>query len=235
MLRETSICSTVVAIGVLLLGFGLGWEIAVIGTVALIVAALPFFASTVLQIGVLRAIAQAKANSFLGRDFTRSPAVVVEQPRQVENPRRPAVEPPQAERVRLLPVFSNIDSVKMASEFTLHTGEIVRAVHVVTPKLIDDCDELDLIEFIDQLSFRGHSKRGWLGVRLPSGRVCDEPYYNLLVAPLVKIGAIVDRGPRRAGKLVLNASEIKARLGLAELSPVTVIDAKMEYSATATA
>ena len=218
MLKETSICSTVVAIGVVLLGVGFGWELTALGSIALVVAAGPFIIATLLQIRVLRAIAEAKADAWRHGVPNASEAaanMVIEQPRTGGGARPEVSAAPEPERVRLLPVRTSANAVVLASGFVSHDGQMVRTVPVAVPRLIDGCEEHDLIAFIDGLSFRGHAKRGWMRVRLPSGRICDEPYYNLLVAPLVKIGAVVDRGPRKAGKLVMEPDEMKIRLGFA--------------------
>jgi hypothetical protein len=75
--------------------------------------------------------------------------------------------------------------------------------------------ENDLRWMVGELAARGVAWRKWVGATLPSGRELTtyedyKPFVNLLE----KCGALIDRGPRSAGRLVMDAGEIGRRLGL---------------------
>jgi len=82
-------------------------------------------------------------------------------------------------------------------------------------RLIDSLPEEDLLAFIDGLSVRGISGRGWIGQKLPSGKVVDWQYLDSLCQILQKAGLLKDRGPRKSGYLVTkDPEEIKQALRL---------------------
>ena len=59
------------------------------------------------------------------------------------------------------------------------------------------------------------TQRAWRGVRLPSGKRCDNEYWAAMTGILRKTGIIVDAGPRSTGRLTTSdASEVLSLLGL---------------------
>jgi hypothetical protein len=134
------------------------------------------------------------------------PTSFIEQPAPpaLENqPYKPHPEPPERD-IQLVTVYRNAPTTTFASDAP---ASVVR---------YDGADTRDLRAFIDGLTERGHSRSGWIGARMPSGRTVTTDYYELLVQPLVKCKAIVGRGPRVSGRLVLAPPTIKQRL---QLSP----------------
>jgi hypothetical protein len=92
----------------------------------------------------------------------------------------------------------------------------VRLIPVQGGRLVDGVDERDLAKFIEVVCSTGRfTQRDWRGADMPSGRVVDNDYYALLIAPLVKAQVIVDRNERVAGRLVTrDAEQVKRVLGL---------------------
>jgi len=80
----------------------------------------------------------------------------------------------------------------------------------------DQVDNRDLRTFVRTIcETKDWTQASWRGRQLPSGRTCDNAYHANLVAPLVKIRAIQDYGPRRTGFLAEDdADEICRRLGI---------------------
>lgn len=80
----------------------------------------------------------------------------------------------------------------------------------------DQVDNRDLRTFVRTVcATKDWTQATWRGKQLPSGRVCDNDYHAALVAPLVKIRAIQEYGPRRTGFLAEgDAEEICGRLGI---------------------
>lgn len=124
---------------------------------------------------------------------------------EAENHQLPEPAPPVHD-IKLIPVHTR-PGVTLAAD--------VRPVEMKPRTLLDGVEQSELTEFIDQLPVRGHSKRRWDNYRFKSGRVCDAPYYDLLIGVLTKINAIVDREERKTGKRTLSPAEIKRSLGLA--------------------
>lgn len=207
MLKETVICSLLVATIALGLGLVLGLDGELVMRIMIFVACGPLLYAAYLQHRVLAEHARGKAQ----RALANSPDVYVTNPWRKLS--RAVAALPEPERRRLVPLRSH-SPLATAFDMTSPTGEQLRIVPIAPAALIDEADERDLEAFIDGLTVRGHSRRGWLNVKLPSGRVCDTIYHEALITPLVKVGAVIDRAPRRAGKLVLEAEEIKTRLGL---------------------
>jgi hypothetical protein len=115
-----------------------------------------------------------------------------------------APEPPAEKHVRLIAVRGPGSTV-FASD---------RAAEVVTRTLLDGADEADLAAFVDGLATHQLARRSWIGLKLPSGRTVDPEYYDRLIAPLVKVGAVVGRREKVSGTIVMGPPEIKRRLGL---------------------
>ena len=92
----------------------------------------------------------------------------------------------------------------------------IRLIPVQGGRLVDGVDERDLAKFIEVVCNTGRfTQRDWRNVDMPSGRVCDNEYHALLIAPLVKAQVIVDRTERVAGRLVTrDAAQVKRVLGL---------------------
>lgn len=218
MLKESAICAAAISVGILLVCLSLGVDLVRVWYLIMFFAALPFLGAAWLQFRLMGAISHGKANTWL--DSPRWPRWRTA-PVALKRP-APLIESlPQPEQVRLVPVRSYDNSANLVSEVKIG-AEIVRTVPVHVPRLIDHADERDLVEFVDGLPLRGHAIRGWLHVKLSSGRAVDRDYYETLIAPLVKCGAIINRRPRAAGKLVLEPDAIKERLGLCARSVQTV-------------
>ena len=83
-------------------------------------------------------------------------------------------------------------------------------------KLIEGVDPDDLRFFIETVMATGDwTQRAWRGVRLPSGRKCDNDYWAMLTAILRKTGILVDAGPRSKGRLTTtDATRVLDLLGL---------------------
>lgn len=110
----------------------------------------------------------------------------------------------------------NVVSVQN-SPVAVQSREVVRLVPVHSSnRLVEGVDENDLRHFVEQIFIRGFSQRAWLGQRLPSGRLVESfSDYDSLIKPLVVGGLIVDRGERKAGKLVVaSPDEARQALGL---------------------
>jgi len=59
------------------------------------------------------------------------------------------------------------------------------------------------------------TQRAWRGVRLPSGKRCDNEYWAAMTGILRKTGIIVDAGPRSKGRLTTtDATRVLDLLGL---------------------
>ncbi len=215
MIKESAIasaCIVLIVVGVCLVFCPvLGWDYDIIPKVAVIAGAIPFLRAALLQMWLQSHIVTAKAQRWY---LTLPPSLRHVELKPPEEKPDPMPELPEPNRVRLVTVQSNNPTTIMAHQVKNHNGETLRFVAVPTPTLIDQADERDLVEFINGLAVRGHSVRSWYGYRMPSGREVDVTYHDALVRPLIKVGAIIGRRPRAAGKLVMDAEEIKQRLGL---------------------
>ncbi len=220
MIKESAICAASISIGVLLLCLGLGVDFAQSWYYVILAAAVPFFAATWLQLKVMGAISHGKAITWLGGAPMRSGAPVVIEPRP---PRRsqPLQQPviidalSEPDRVRLVPVIAQPNSMKMASETEIALGDIMRLVPVAqSPRLIDGVAECDLVEFVSRIKIRGHSRSSWYGVRMPSGRKVNSRYHSMLVACVKKVGGFAGHRKGSDGELALEPGEIAQRLGL---------------------
>lgn len=129
-----------------------------------------------------------------------TPGPVIDQQKSIPEPVVPTRD------IRLVPVRTS-PSVTFASE--------TRPVPVATRTMLDGVDSDDLAQFIRDIPLHGHSRRRWLGTRLPSGRSVDNDYYAALIKPLVLCGAIVDRTERAAGRVAMSPREMLNRLSLA--------------------
>jgi len=92
----------------------------------------------------------------------------------------------------------------------------VRIIPVYGGKFIDEVDERDLAKFVEVICATGKfTQRDWQRYEMPSGRVVDNEYHARLIAPLTKLGFIIDRSERSAGKLIeRNPDVIKDKIGL---------------------
>ncbi len=83
-------------------------------------------------------------------------------------------------------------------------------------KLIDGVIPDDLRYFVETVTQTGDwTQRAWRGVKMPSGRRCDNDYWAAMTGILRKTGVIVDAGPRATGRLTTSdAGEVLAMLGL---------------------
>jgi len=74
----------------------------------------------------------------------------------------------------------------------------------------------DLEYFVKQITATGDwTQRRWRGVKMPSGRRCDNEYHASMVKILRKTGVIVDAGPRSTGRLTTrDAERVLSLLGL---------------------
>lgn len=220
MLKESAIASACIIL--IVVGFCLvfcpvfGWDYDVIPKVAVVAGAIPFLRAAILQMWLQSHIVTAKAE----RWYLNLPPHLrrVELKPPAEKP-DPLPELPEPNRVRLVTVQSTNPTTIMAHEVKNHNGETLRFVAVPSQTLIDDAPERDLVEFINGLSFRGHSIRSWYGLKMPSGREVDNRYHDTLIRPLIKCGAVVGRRRRSAGRLVMKPEEIKTRLGLCSSAP----------------
>lgn len=222
MLKESTIasaCIILIVVGFFLVFcpvFGIGYD--VIPKVAVVAGAIPFLRAAILQMWLQSHIVTAKAQHwYLGLPLQLRRVEL----RPPEEKPDPMPELPEPHRVRLVTVQSPNPTTIMAKEIKNHNGETLRFVAVPSQTLIDDADQQDLIEFINGLSFRGHSIHSWYGLRMPSGREVDNRYHKSLIQPLVKCGAIIGRRKRSAGRLVMQPEEIKTRLGLCSSSPTS--------------
>lgn len=77
-----------------------------------------------------------------------------------------------------------------------------------------------IVEFVDQLHVRGHTKRAWVNTyTFRNGKKCDYATWSKLCGILQRVNILVDREERKAGRLVTsNPEEILARLRLASYS-----------------
>jgi hypothetical protein len=77
-----------------------------------------------------------------------------------------------------------------------------------------------IVEFIEQLQVRGHTKRSWVNAyTFRNGMTCDYQTWSTLCGILEKVQILVDRGERKAGRLVTSdPNEILARLRLSSYS-----------------
>jgi len=83
-------------------------------------------------------------------------------------------------------------------------------------KLIDGVIPDDLRFFVETVTqTQDWTQRSWRGVKMPSGRRCDNEYWSQLIGVLRKTGVIVDAGPRATGRLTTrDAGEVMQLLGL---------------------
>jgi len=83
-------------------------------------------------------------------------------------------------------------------------------------KLIDGVIPDDLRYFVETVTqTHDWTQRAWRGVKMPSGRRCDNEYWAAMTGILRKTGVIVDAGPRSTGRLTTSdAGEVLAMLGL---------------------
>ena len=95
--------------------------------------------------------------------------------------------------------------------------EEIRIVPYKGPgKLIDGVIPEDLRHFVETvMQTQDWTQRAWRGVKMPSGRRCDNEYWAAMTGILRKTGVIVDAGPRATGRLTTtDAKEVMAMLGL---------------------
>ncbi len=220
MLKESAIasaCIVLIVVGICLVFcpvFGIDYD--VIPKVAVVAGAIPFLRAAILQMWLQSHIVTAKAEQWYMTLPPNLRRVGLRPPGEKSDP---MPELPEPNRVRLVTVRSNNPTTIMAKEIKNHDGQTLRFVAVPSQTLIDEADERDLLEFINGLSFRGHSIRSWYGMKMPSGREVDNRYHDTLIRPLVKCGAVVGRRRRSAGHLVMKPEEIKIRLGLCSSAP----------------
>lgn len=83
-------------------------------------------------------------------------------------------------------------------------------------KLIDGVIPEDLRHFVETITqTQDWTQRAWRGVKMPSGRRCDNDYWAAMTGILRKTGVIVDAGPRATGRLTTkSAEEVMHLLGL---------------------
>lgn len=96
----------------------------------------------------------------------------------------------------------------------------IRIIPYKGPKhTIDGVVPDDLRYFVRAITqTKDWTQKTWRGVRLPSGRRCDNDYWSAMVAILRKIGVIVNGGPRSSGDLTIeDPTEILTLLGLNEI------------------
>jgi len=95
--------------------------------------------------------------------------------------------------------------------------EEIRIVPYKGPgKLIDGVIPEDLRYFVESITqTQDWTQRAWRGVKMPSGRRCDNDYWAAMTGILRKTGVIVDAGPRATGRLTTkSAEEVMHLLGL---------------------
>ena len=176
---------------------------------------LGLFLSGLIQLAYVKRVADARVDRERARGAVwRAGPVLDAGPgpdEPTEKPARPTTH------VRLVPVGG-------PAAHTFASQPADRPVVADERILVDGVDQDDLFQFIADLTLRGHSRSRWLNVKLPSGRVVTKEYYAALIAPLVKINAIVGRGERASGSLVMTPPEIRKRLGLGAARPNLTID-----------
>jgi hypothetical protein len=103
---------------------------------------------------------------------------------------------PQPETIRLLPVRSQAPRIRLSGED-------------------DEGFEPDDLRALLHHAYLDHTTRSFYGMTLPSGRKITS---GEDVAPFLRIiermGLLVDRGPRRSGRMVGDEREARRRLGL---------------------
>ena len=209
MIRDTLTTSALLVVCVLCIGAMFSLDGLVMLRLSLLAVSLPFGFAGLWQWRTIAARGQAQIETLLNRDLNGSGLVgdvVIP-----EQPKRQALPP--VERVRLIPAHVASSAVVMPSDVR-SLDETARVVAVPPVRTVDDVNEQDLIEFVNGLPMRGHARRGWLGFKFVSGREVDADYHAMLIKPLEKCGAIVERGERKAGKVVMSSDDIIERLGL---------------------
>lgn len=84
-----------------------------------------------------------------------------------------------------------------------------------SPHILENgVDPADLVFFIKAQRHRGAGQKRWRGVRLPSGRTCDDDYHTRIIEVLERAGVWRGRGPRVSGELVGDPDQVIKALGL---------------------
>jgi len=209
MLAQSLSLSILLAAPAALFVVSLGGDASTAARVAGLAAALALLAGGLIHARLTYDLARARvARAWAFQDVRPLVVDALPEPRPVEPEPKP-VQP--VKDIRLVMVHTN--------KYGSGAYPPPRLVPTTPEVRLDGVPECDLKFFIEGLIERGgsngHTRRKWLGCRMPSGRRVDADYHDLLVSPLVKCAAITGRAPRVAGTVTMPPQDIKRALGLA--------------------